>query len=234
MKIFKATFLKAFIIFLLIIFYSCIKNIDNDPDFPKTWSPAFAVPIGSTTIKATIEDFGIDTSILKIASDSVPIYFDGFHYNISLEKIELVGALHFPFESLAAEFETLKSIEFSLNINNGFPTTTSAQIYFYINYSHDVYSIPIDSLFADESWKIFEHGNLNDEGIVTSSDTENYRLTFSENRIQNLKQVEWIVIKLNLPTTRDPLDILQDTVKFKSNYSLYTQLGLRVGLEIEI
>jgi hypothetical protein len=167
-----------------------------------------------------------DKSIRNYISDSSAIGLD-----VSL-KMPLVGyASGFTMnDTIDFEIENAKELEqviLRTRIANGFPIEGKLQMFFV-----DENYIPLDSLFLAGQRVLIPKAPVNSDGIATQTANETIDIQITENRLKNLANSKFAILKAELETTNGGGPI-PDTVKFIPSYKLDVALGVKARILID-
>lgn len=163
-------------------------------------------------------NFIADTSALKLNMHAeIPLY--GHASNIILTdtiEIDLSGTDPSNVESAALKVKAL----------NEMPLEARIQFYF----TDGSYNV-LDSLLAPEKTLIIKSSLVDNSGELQSPGEVDDLIPISIEKIQNLFQSSFIIIKARVNTTPGPGNVFPD-VKFKSNYKMKVNLGLQAKIKI--
>lgn len=165
-------------------------------------------------------NFVTDASQFIVNSELyLPLYLraDGFSLKdtLDLDMNEIIGE----------ENETVKEVITKFKTNNGLPADVDFQVYFL-----DENFQMIDTLFNENDKPVIESASTNDEGEVTEPTEKTAEMTFSENRIEELKRVKNAVFEGSIKTS----DFAEEKkVKFYSHYSFKFGMNIETKAKIE-
>lgn len=130
--------------------------------------------------------------------------------------------------NLEESIDQLESLEFKLNIENGFPLDVGIQVYFADeNYQY------IDSLFftdaQDPFYPLIASAMVGPDGLVTAPTLKTSYATLTNNAISNLENVKYVLIKGRLNTTNNG----NTDVKVYSHYQIGVKMGLKAQLDVQ-
>jgi hypothetical protein len=217
----KAMFLiRSALLIMLFSASSCIKDMINQVELPKSYSPDFALPVGKTTLTVnnTFYNYVADTNPLP---DSLAVYFNNTMYIVDSSDLDMVDLLPFAFKSFTSNSNSIQSLLFRINAENGYPSTSIYQIYL-LDAGHTV----LDSLLEGKGVYLDPGTYVNDSTITK---THNRRdIVFTSDRIQKIKDVEHLRIKSALVVTKNSMD----TLRLFPAYYVDVQIGVRIKLNV--
>ncbi|MBN2681949.1 MAG: hypothetical protein JXR58_05540 [Bacteroidales bacterium] len=126
------------------------------------------------------------------------------------------------FSALYEDLDIIDWINFRLVAENGMPTEARLQVYFV-----DSNYVMVDSLISNEL--IIQSGGLDAAGKVVSPTTLVTNMRYEHDRIQNLKDVKYILYSGTVNTTNAATEL----VRFYSHYNIDIGLGAQVQVKID-
>lgn len=212
--------MRAFyvITILIILMISCIdRDILNISDSLEIHS-SYSLPVGA--FDYDINNFleSLDTVTLPWPDSLVynDVLFPTLASSASFTSIDTIS-----FNLVRDPLEMIRSIEFLILVNNGYPTEMSAQIYFLSAGS----AFPVDSVFKSGPC-VVPPAEVNDEGKVTRPYTSLFNVVMTDEFLQKLPEISWIMIRGRVNTTKPGVH----WVKFYSDYQIDLHIGSRIEL----
>ena len=217
-KIMKKIRTFPVIAILIILIISCIdRDILNISDSLEIHS-SYSVPVGA--FKYDINNYleSLDTVTLPWPDSLVynDILFPTFSSSVSFTSTDTIS-----FNLIKDPLAMIRSIEFLILVDNGYPTEISAQIYFLSAGS----ALPVDSVFKSGPC-VVPPAEVNDEGKVTRPFTSLFNVFMTDEFLQKLPEISWIMIRGRVNTTKPDVR----WVKFYSDYQIDLHIGSRIEL----
>lgn len=203
-----------FVLLMIIISSSCIKEDFSKINESFQWNPEFSAPVGYKTLTLKYNYTGFDSTQLDY--DFITQFPD---WAIE-EFIILQDTVNFDFSSSFDETEYIEKLLFRLNSWNSFPVNTDFNLYF----AESSYVI-VDSINVS-----LEPGEVNNEGEVILAAKKTQDFTFEKNRIENLGNVNFIILIGEINNFQPDTSFL----KYYPDYFIKFQLGVQAKLSIEI
>lgn len=160
----------------------------------------------------TMTNFVLDTSTIRTY--------------ISL-NLELFGSVHGFKVADTVDFEMenideIKSLQFVVDIENGFPINTNVQLYFV----DSVYNVLHSLLHADDQLMVAAvTGSEPDYKVISPSQKTTY-IEVNDEEIKNLAETKEIIINVTLSTNNGQM------VKIYNDYYINLKMGAKVGLSL--
>jgi hypothetical protein len=217
----KAMFpIRSVLLIVLFSASSCIKDMINQVDLPKNWSPVLAFPVGKTTLTVNNFFYNYTADTLPLA-DSVYVYFNNVKYLVNSTDINMVDFIPFALHTFAQNPNSIKSILFRINIDNGYPSQTINQVYL-LDAGYNM----LDSILSGDDIFLTPGTLINDSTIQKTHVRRD--ITFTSDRIQKIQDVEHLRLKSGLSVTNKNID----TLKLFPNYKIDFQVGVIVSLNV--
>lgn len=156
-------------------------------------------------------NFVTDQSKIDVSMDAtIPIY-------ASMGGFIIRDTLEFPQDV----FEQIKSAILRTNIDNEFPVDVQVQMYF----TDASYSV-IDSLFTGYE-NIVSSSSIDAQGELVAPSFKQTDFVFDEEKVENVRNAEHIIITARLATTNDG----GQYAKFYSHYQMHIKLGIQTTVQ---
>lgn len=126
--------------------------------------------------------------------------------------------------SSGQSLDELQSMELQVVFENGFPIDVRPQFYLY-----DEAGVLIDSVFEGGDNNLFMAASVNDEGLVTSPNVSERRISLPEDKLDRLFNTRKIALRLELKTAEDG----QKNVKMLDSYRIKGRMGALATLRID-
>lgn len=214
----KKIWIHFFISLLLLLLQSCIdRDILNISDSLEMHS-SYSVPVGSS-------GHNINTYLESLDQVSYPwpdsLYYNDILYPSYVSSVAFATIDTFVLNLVKDPLDMVRSIEFLILVDNGYPTEISAQVYFLSSGSSE----PVDSVFKNGPC-VVPPAEINDEGHVSRHNTVLFSVFMTSEFIQKFPDIHYIMIRGRVNTTRPDVQ----WVKFYTGY----QVGLHIGSRIEL
>ena len=203
-------------IVLLLLAVSCInKDILNISDSVEINS-RYSVPVG--TYDADINNYleSLDTTG---PSSGDSLYYEGVLYPINKSYVDFKVSDSLNFNLIKDPTGKVRSVEFVILLNNGYPTPAMVQVYFMAG------SATIDSAFISGP-HVINPADLNSEGIVTDPSTSMLTISMPADFNDKLSTVRGVMVKGRVYLTRPDIQ----WVKFLHEYKFNLHIGARIEL----
>jgi len=198
--------------FILVIFAtvicSCVKDDLSKISDNINFTQSFSVPIGSYSLPINAPQLS-DTS--NIGGSYGLYYFDNHPYTNTFEYFALPEEMFDCNLSDTTATNRIKSIEFSIVINNSFPTQVESQIYM----------VNANMLLIDQ---IFSPNSL----LVSPSTIYIKQIPMSASQLENLKQTKYLLFQGIVYTTNSNN---KQPAYFQSNNTLTVTLGVKINIQ---
>ena len=205
----SAVGMTGWLIGLMLVSQSCIKDIPTELPTEYVWQPLLAFPIGESDFGLKIPH-GFDTTLLHIDTLS------GFPQWAILDKIPLAGSIEFDFEQVLGKRDEINMVLLRVNTYNGFPIEVAIQAYL-----EDAGGEVIDSLFNPKM--ILQRGELEDGGKTAKATHTQKEVIFQGERLDQLMETARISFKGEI-----------SSIKYFPQYTFKVQMGAILGIVSEI
>ena len=162
---------------------------------------------------STLTNFVLDTSAVRAYVTLNLELFGG------VNGFKVADTIEFNLENI----DEIKSLEFVVDTENGFPINANVQLYFV----DSVYNVLHSLLHADDQLMIAavtgSAGTPNEYKVISPSQKITY-IELSEEEIQSLDEAKEIIINATLSTNQGQM------VKIYSDYNINLKMGAKVGL----
>jgi hypothetical protein len=165
------------------------------------------------------EDFAI---VDTFPIDTFPVFYEDSLFFLNVIHIETSDSLEFNMESVSRQAENIEYLNIRLIIENGYPTSSLAQVFF-----ENESGLLIDSLLP--SRKFIKPGKVNEKEKVIESSYNKVNVEFNKSRIRSLYEADKIRFYASVLVTSDDLQ----TVKFYQEYKVKAKMGIQAKLKME-
>ena len=215
----RLNFKQGFLLFLaLILLNSCYEEKYKPLPTSFVWKPDFALPL-------IAKSFTIEKSMVMPEGD--------FEINIDVEGIPdwaryydlvLSDTVDFALSDIINEADYIRFIEFSVRLENEFPSNGQIQVYFL-----DDYGNVLAELFDENPLEVVT-SNFTEDGAIVSTGLSSATVTINQDRIETIGQAKYVV-----PVCKISNEIeLTNLFNYYSGYSLTFSLSARIGVDIPI
>jgi hypothetical protein len=201
---------------LLLIAVSCVnKDILNISDSLEINS-RYSVPVG--TYDTDINNYlgSLDT-LGPSSGDS--LYYEGILYPVDQSYVDFTISDSLNFNLIKDPSGKVKSVEFIVLLNNGYPTPALVQVYFMSG------SAILDSAFISGP-RLINPAFLNSEGIVSDPSTTMLTVSMPADFNDKLSTVRGVMVKGRIYLARPDIQ----WVKFFHEYKFNLHIGARIEL----
>lgn len=210
------------------LFTSCIKEEIGDFEDLGFYKPEFSFPLGEPSIlmNSFLESIDLSTKVIpdSLINDTLEYFvFDNEYYDVpDILYYDFTEA--FSLSSYTEELDQISSLMFRTNAVNRIPAEIQIQVYFLAaNYAI------IDSLYNERL--IIQPANTDTEGnLISQSELWKYDTELSQEKIQALAETSYIMVSSQLKITNTS-GVINN---YYSEQDIWIQLGMRIGLKVEL
>jgi len=212
--------IRAFpvILVLLITMISCIdRDILNISDSLELHS-SYSLPFGAF-------DYSINNYLESLDKVTYPwpdsLFYNDILYPTFASSVAFTSIDTFVLSLVKDPLDMIRSIEFLILVDNGYPTEISAQVYFLSGGS----PVPVDSVFKSGPCMV-PPAEVSGDGLVTRPTMVLFSVVMTSDFLQKFPDISYLMIRGRVNTTRPDVQ----WVKFYTDY----QVGLHIGSRIEL
>ncbi len=201
----------------VVLALECTRNIQPLPD-SVALAPSLSFPVGEgsfnlakTYITLGLQEINLTENVPEWAKYRYVYVQDTFALNLT---------------EAYNQSEDISIISFRVNIWNDFPLQGDAQVLF-VSSSYQA----IDSLFSPNPATV-RAAEIYSNGDVVGTKFESYPVQIDKQRIDNLSQAQYVVVRAGLVVTEEGINELN--VQYFDRYKLRVQIAARVDFSLNI